>query len=249
MLSGIILSKNEENNIEACIKSLSFCNEILVIDDNSDDNTVSIAKKLGVKVLIRNLNADFAGQHNFAAEKADGEWVLFVDADERVSKNLANEIKRNLKQDRYDVFVFKRIDHMWGKWIRHGECGYFRSARLYKKGAGKWVRSIHEYFSSHEKSKLLKNPILHYSHQTIKEFINKINIWSSWHAFENNKENKHSTLIKIIIFPIGHFLFNYVLRLGFLDGMYGFVFAIIMASHSFLSWSKLWMLQKGYTKI
>src|SRR5258706_16237953 len=91
-ITAIILAKNEENNISECVKSTSFCDEILVIDDNSTDKTVSIAKKLGTKVISHSLNNNFSAQRNFGLSQAMNEWVLFIDADERVSNELQNEI-------------------------------------------------------------------------------------------------------------------------------------------------------------
>lgn len=245
-LSAVIITKNEEINIEECIKSLSFCDEIIVIDDYSTDNTVIIAKELGAKIFKRALNSDFAAQRNFGLQKAKYEWVLFVDADERVTEALASEITNYKLQITNDIagYYFRRIDYMWGKFLTHGEVGTLKLIRLAKKGAGKWMRKVHEYWDVEGKKSELKNPLMHYPHPTLSEFLDELNIFSTLHAKANRQEGKRSTLVKIIVWPIVKFLQNYILRFGFLDGVAGFVLAVTMSLNSYLSWSKLWFYQK-----
>ncbi len=249
MISCVILTKNEERNIKDCILSAKMvANEIIVVDDNSSDKTREIAKNLGAKVFIRDLKNDFSAQSNFAIKKAKSKWVLFLDADERISKNLAKEIISCVKTNNFNGFFLKRIDYVWGGWLTHGEQGAFKSLRLVKKNSGLWKRLVHQYFEIKGFSKTLKNPLLHYPHPTIERFIRKVNKWSSLHSLANKEEGKRSNIIKIIFFPIFHFLRNFVLRFGFLDGIRGFVFAVLMSFHSFLSWSKLWIIQKEDSK-
>jgi glycosyltransferase involved in cell wall biosynthesis len=251
-ISAVVLTKNEEKNIEDCLKTLSFCDEIIVVDDNSVDLTPNIAKKISAKVFSRDMNMNYAEQSNFGMEKAANEWVLFIDADERVTEQLKNEILTSIKNFGKEilVFKFKRVDYMWGKWLRHGEIGTFLSPRLVKKGPGKWKRRVHPYYSYMGLTKVLNNPILHYPHPTLESFIASVNRWSTWHAIANYEEKKRSNLFKIVFFPIAHFIKNYIFRFGFLDGMRGFVFAMMMSFHSLLSWGKLFILQKkGLTKI
>jgi len=160
---------------------------------------------------------------------------------------LAKEIVGVLKRDDYDAFRLKRNDFVWGKWITHGEVGSFTSVRLVKKGIGKWKRRVHQYFETAGKVGLLENPLLHYPFQDLYSFITKIEMWSSLHAIANMEEGKHSTVGKVVFYPVGHFVKNYLIRLGYLDGMQGFVFALVMAGHSFLAWSKQWLLQRQHT--
>lgn len=245
-ISALILTKNEEKNISECISGLKFCDEIIVIDDNSSDNTVEIAKRSGAKVFQRNLDRDFAGQRNYALEKASGKWVFFVDADERVSDELRKEIKKEIDSpDNPHVGYFvRRDDYMWGKKLKYGETGGVLLLRLARKSAGKWVRSVHEVWKAVGRTKTLRNPLKHYSHQTLREFISDINFHSDLHAVANYKEGKRSSWVKILFWPRAHGFKNWVLKLGFLDGTEGFVFALIMSFHSFLSWSKLWIKER-----
>lgn len=244
-ISAVILSKNEEKNIAECILGLRFCDEVVVIDDNSSDKTVEIARSLGAKVFIRNLDRDFAGQRNYALQKASGRWVFFVDADERVSQELREEIKKEigLPDNPHVGYFLGRADHIWGKRLKYGETGSILLLRLGRKSAGKWVRNVHEVWKVVGRTKSLKNPLKHYPHQTLKEFISDINFHSDLHAVANYKEGKRSNLVKIIVIPPGKFISNWIFRLGFLDGREGFVLALMMSFHSFLSWSKLWIRQ------
>jgi len=243
-LTVVILTKNEELNIADCIKAVKFADEILVIDDNSNDQTVNIANKLGAKVIKRFLNENYASQKNFALKEAKNDWVLFVDADERITKELENEIKNALTESRYSAFRFRRIDLFLGKWLKYGEIGAYRDIRLMKKDSGKWVRRVHESFETEVRVGNLKSPLRHYSHQSLGNLIESTNRWSDWHAKANREEKKHSSVIKILFWPELKFINNYILRLGFLDGLQGFVFAIFMNFHSYLAWSNLWLLQK-----
>ncbi len=240
MISAIVLTKNEEKNIAKCIKSLLWANEIILIDDFSADNTISIAKKLGAKVYRRHLNNDFAAQRNFGLSKAKEEWILFIDADEEITRELKKEIL-NLKLQNYSGFYLKRRDIWLRKALSYGEVGNTKLLRFAKKNSGKWNRKVHEYWHVNGNIGKLQNPILHYPHQSIKEFIESINKYSIIHSQELKKENKKSSLVKIIFWPLGKFFVNYFLKLGFLDGVEGFIIAGVMSFHSFLSWSKAWM--------
>jgi glycosyltransferase involved in cell wall biosynthesis len=244
MISAVILTKNEENQIGDCIRALDFCDEIILVDDNSSDKTQELAKEKKAKIFVRDMNMNYSQQSNFGLEKARGEWVLFIDADERISEKLRDEIIYALKNESDNAGYFlKRIDYIWGKWLRYGDVNKFKSLRLVRKDSGHWKRRVHPFFSINGKTKTLVNPILHYPHQSITEFIIAVNRWSTWHALANYEEGKKSSLNKIFLYPIMKFILNYLFRLGFLDGIQGLVFSIIMSFHSYLSWSKLWLIQ------
>lgn len=246
MISAVILTKNEAKNIRECIESLRFCDEVIVLDDESNDSTRELVKRLGAKVYIRKIEGDFAAQRNFGQDVAKGEWVFFVDADERVSKELASEIIQvtNDPTIHFNGFFLKRDDFLWGNRLTHGEIGVVKLLRLAKKGAGKWRRRVHEVWNVSGETYMLKNPLLHYPHQSLREFLDDINRMSSLDSQAKYEEGKKATITKILFWPPGKFFYNFVLRRGFLDGMEGFVVAEIMSFHSFLSWSKLWILQR-----
>lgn len=242
MISAIVLIKNEEKNITACLASLLFCNEIIIIDDYSTDMTLSQVKELSTKIRIykRHLDNNFAEQRNFGLTKARGDWILFVDADERIPQSLRDEIQQKIKDGKYDAFYVQRRDFFLGKEMKYGETGNIKILRLGRRNYGKWRRKVHETWSVKGNIGELKNRILHYPHTTISEFINDINNYSTIHAEENKRERKKSGIDKIILYPIGKFFVNYFFKLGFLDGIPGFILATMMSFHSFLAWSKQW---------
>jgi glycosyltransferase involved in cell wall biosynthesis len=246
-LSCVILTKNEEKVIKKCIKSVDFCDETIVIDDSSTDKTVEIGKELGAKVYKRGLENNYAKQRNFALKKAKGKWVLFVDADEIVPPELKSEIVNviNAPATNYLGYKIRRKDFLWGKELKHGEVGSVRLLRLARRKAGKWRRRVHEEWIILGRVGNLKSPLYHYPHPTLREFTTSVNRFSSLHAKANYGEGKRSNTLKILLWPILKFVRNYVFKLGFLDGMQGFMVAMIMSFHSFLAWGKLWMLQKN----
>ena len=243
-ISAIILAKNEEENIKECLKGLKWCNELIVIDDYSEDKTAKIAKDLGAKVYRRSLNNNFAAQRNFGLSRTKGEWVFFVDADERVSPVLASEIKEKTRGRKYNGFFLKRQDYFGRKKLNHGETSKVRLLRLGRKDSGSWQREVHETWLIKGKAGELNNPLLHYPHQTISEFLKEINFYSTLHAKALSKEGVKGNLWRIVFYPLAKFLQNYFLRLGFLDRMPGFIVASMMSWHSFLAQSKLYLKRK-----
>lgn len=246
MISAVVLAKNEEKNIRRCLEGLKWCDEILVIDDDSDDRTVGIAERFGARVIKHSLSRDFAQQRNFGLEKARGEWVFFVDADERVSGKLTNEIQTLTRSNAViqigvNGFYLKRVDFFMGRWLKYGEIGKIRILRLARKDAGKWVRSVDEKWEVAGKTKVLTNPLLHYSHSSLTKFLTSINERSSLNAQEFYEEGKRITFGEWLK-PLVKFVQNYFFRLGFLDGTAGFVFAVLMSLHSFMVRGKLYLL-------
>ena len=242
-ISAIIIAKNEEKNIEECLKNLTFCDEVVIVDDNSTDKTATIAKRLGAKVFQHSLNNNFATQRDFGLSKAAGDWLLFVDADERVDAKLAKEIQNLIQSNVLENgFYIKRLDYMWGKVLVHGEAGDIYLLRLAKKNAGKWKGKVHETWSIKEPTGVLKNVLYHYPNPTISEFLEKINFYSSLRANELYDAQVKTSFWQIIAYPKAKFIQNYILRRGFMDGNAGFVFAMIMSFHSFLVRGKLWQL-------
>ncbi|PIS16106.1 hypothetical protein COT62_00135 [Candidatus Roizmanbacteria bacterium CG09_land_8_20_14_0_10_41_9] len=244
MITAVILAKNEEKHIGKTIQSLSFCNEIIVVDDNSNDATREIAEKLGCRVLPRSLNSDFAGQRNFAMEQAKHDWILFVDADEEVTTELRENILQNVTNNTRDIgsYALKRRDFFWGKELQYGETKKARSVgliRLMKKRAGVWHGSVHEAFVPHGTTGSLTGFLDHFPHQTISEFLQDINFYSSLRARELARKQKTATVFSLLFFPLGKFILTYIIYLGFLDGPAGFTYAFMMSFHSFLTRAKL----------
>jgi glycosyltransferase involved in cell wall biosynthesis len=244
MISVVILAKDEEKNLQECLGSVKWTDKIIVIDDNSSDKTVEIAKKFGAKIFTHSLNNDFAAQRNFALEKASGEWILFVDADERISPDLKKEIMEAIKKINVNGFYLKRQDFFGGRWLKHGETANVRLLRLGRRGKGKFERKVHETWEIKGEIGELKNPLLHYPHQTLSDFIDHVNFHSTLHAEALEKEGVKPSLWRIIFYPKAKFIQNYIFRLGFLDGTPGIIVALMMSFHSFLARAKLYFLWK-----
>jgi glycosyltransferase involved in cell wall biosynthesis len=241
MISAVVLTKNGKEKIKECLAGLKWCDEIVVIDDNSTDGTEKIAKKEGARVFSHSLNDDFASQRNFALEKAQYDWIFFVDDDERVTAELAEEIQKKIKTTRAAGFSFKRIDNFLGYWLRYGEIGQVRLIRLARRGTGEWRRRVDEKWEVRGKTETLKNPLRHYPHPTLTQFLIKINERSTLNAQVFYEEGKRLTLGEWLK-PKLKFIDNYFFRLGFLDGVPGFVFGVLMSLHSFAVRVKLYLI-------
>ena len=242
MLSCVVLTKNEEKYLPRCLRTLKFCDEIVVVDDFSQDKTVAIAKKFGARVFQRRLNNNFAAQRNFGLQKAKGDWVLFVDADEEVTPQLRKELLQSIKVGKYDGFYLGRQDYFLGKRLRFGETARVKLLRLAKKGKGQWRMPVHEVWRIKGKIGELKNPLLHRRHLTVAQFVDKLNFYSSIRAQQLYRQGVRSSWLTILAYPLGKFFYNYFWRLGFLDGQVGFVMAVLMSIHSFLVRAKLYLL-------
>lgn len=242
MITAVIITKNEEKNIAECLRGLSWCDEVVVVDDNSEDKTQEIARKMGARVYAHALNDDFSQQRNFGLEKAKGEWVLFVDADERVSQPLWYEIMSHTNDPigNYAGFYLRRIDVLWGKELKHGEIGNIRLLRLAKKDAGEWHGKVHETWKVKGKTLVLDKQLLHYPHETVETFLKEINYYTDLRAEELHKKKAKAFWWSIILYPKAKFVLNYIIRGGFRDGLPGLVFALMMSFHSFLVRGKLW---------
>ncbi|MBI3443415.1 glycosyltransferase family 2 protein [Candidatus Woesebacteria bacterium] len=245
-ISAVVLTKNSEDTIKACISSLSWCTEIIVVDDYSSDATVRIAKKSGAILFFRKLENDFAAQRNFALAKARSDWVFFVDADEQVTQELTREILQKIETGTAVGFKLKRSDFFLGRRLAFGETGKIRLTRLGKKGFGLWERPIHEEWQLKGVIGNLALPLIHHPHSNLAGFLSKINWYTTLNAHYFNTQGVTSSWFEILLFPPAKFLKNYFFLGGFLDGMEGFIHALCMSFHSFLTRAKLYLLQNKF---
>lgn len=241
MLTAVVLTHNEENNLAKCLDSLKFCDEILVVDDNSTDKTFEIAKKYKARVVQHALNGDFSAQRIFALSQIKSGWILFIDADEIVPPPLASEITgRLLKGDSFLGFFIPRVDYLWGKHMHHGDTKT-SLLRLARRGAGEWQGKVHETWHVTGRTGVLTHPLLHYPHPTITDFLRHINIYSTLRAGELRAAGIKTNLLEIIFYPVGKFLYLWIWKLGLADGTRGFISALTMAFYSFLVRGKLYL--------
>lgn len=250
-LTAIVLTKNEEKNIYDCLESVLWCDEIIIVDDFSEDRTLEVAKSINeekIKIFQHKLEGDFSSQRNFGLDKAESEWVLFLDADERVSQDLRAEINDVIidetSKPKNSGYLIKRIDYMWGKELKHGETGDIKLLRLGRKKKGKWIGQVHEIWQIEGKLGEFNEALIHYPHQSIREFLSEINFYTDLRAKELYRNGKICKTRDIIFYPLGKFIKNYFVKLGFLDGLEGLIFALMMSFHSFLVRSKLWTISR-----
>lgn len=244
MISAVVLTRNDEAVLARCLESLLWCDEVVTVDDNSTDGTVAVAKKYGAKVFTHALNNDFAAQRNFGMKKAEGEWVLFVDSDEVVSEELKKEVNQTVNGKRQTVkgYFIRRKDFWGGKWLTQGETANVRILRLGRKDAGKWEQPVHEEWKIVGVVGTLVHPLLHYPHQNVAQFLEKVNRYSTFYARHLHSQGVREPAWHIVVKPTAKFFVNYLWRLGFLDGTAGMAHALIMSLHSFLVRGKLWQL-------
>lgn len=244
MISAVVLTHNEEKNIQSCLSTIKWCDEIIVVDDESTDKTSDIARKFGATVFIRALNGNFSEQRNFGLTKAKGDWIFFVDADERVSEALWFEIMQHTNSliSNYSGFFLKRRDVIWGHELAYGETGNIKLLRLAKKDAGEWEGAVHEVWKINGNTASLNNPLMHYPHVNVEKFLREINFYTNLRAKELYSKKKKTAWVSILFYPSVKFVQNYILKLGFRDGVPGLLLALMMSFHSFLVRSKLWIL-------
>ncbi len=251
-VSGVVLTRNEEENIERCLDSLSWCGEIIIIDDFSTDQTREIAESRGAVVYKRRLEKDFAGQRNFGLEKANHDWVLFVDADETVSPSLAQEIVRRLKKPEYKGFKIPRQEYFINKRLHCTDkpswdwsFGFNKLLRLGRKSAGKWKGKVHEVWDIQAEVGEMQGKLIHYSYPDITTALKKINQYSSIRAQELNEQGEKTNLGEILIYPIGKFTKDFFWQGGYKDKTSGFIYCLLIAFQSFLTRGKLWQVSNS----
>lgn len=238
-LSVVIITKDEEQNIEACLESVKWADEIVIVDSLSTDKTVEISRKYTDKVFLRAFTT-YDEQRNFGNQQASCPWILALDADERVTPALKEEIQRAIREGTRDGYWIPRLDYMFGKMVRHGGWYPQYHLRLYRKDAAKWVGAVHEKVVLNGKVGYLKNPLLHYSHLTISNFIQKLDRYTSLEAEQLYAQGKRTNILKMFFWPLVVFAYKYFYRLGFLDGIHGLVLATSLAYYHFVKHAKLW---------
>ena len=247
-ISAIVITRNEQANIEACLRSLDWTDEIVVVDSGSSDKTVTLAKRITPKVFLRKWDG-FGAAKSFAVSKAKGEWILWVDADERVPELLKEEILKTVSSpSTHAAFSFPRKSNFLGRWILHSGWYPGRVVRLFKKGAGEFTgHKVHERLIVQGSIGELKSDILHYTDPNLFHYFEKFNRYTSLGAEELVREGTAFSLWQVLVKPWWTFLRMYFIRLGFLDGFQGFVLAVVSSAYVFIKYTKLWELDARKT--
>jgi len=243
-LSCAIITKNEERNIASCLQSVSFADELVVVDSGSTDMTIEIAKKFGCRVFVRPFDG-FGHQKQYAIERCKGEWILLIDADERVPEETRSKIEEVLAEDRgVSAFGFTRKNFFRGRWMRHGGLWPDRVIRLFKKGRAQMSRRpVHEHLIVDGKVSFLEVPLLHFLEGSVDIVLKKIELYADLHAEEALRRGQGSSVVRAAAHASLAFLYKYIIRLGFLDGQEGLLFASFDAIARFVKYTRLWELK------
>ena len=243
-ITAIIPTLNEAIHIEDAIKSVSFADEIIVIDSFSNDDTIALAKKQDVTIIQRVFD-DYSTQKNFAIAKAKHEWIYILDADERVTPALREEILDCLKDPSDFVgFHIHRTFYFAGKKINYSGFQHDKVIRLFRKDKCKYNgKIVHERIEAEGKVGFLKNKIEHYTYRSYDHFITKLNRYAALKAHILYNKNKRATFFHILIKPPFKFFIHYFIRLGFLDGFRGFILSVVLSYGVLARYIKLWLLK------
>ncbi len=245
-ISAIVIVYNEEKNIRRCLESLSWTDEIVVVDSYSQDRTKEIASSFTDKIFDLKWEG-FGKKKEFAREKASCDWVLSIDADEVVSEKLKQEIKTIIKKDEtLDGYYIPRLSNFLGKWIRHSGWYPDHSLRFFKKNKAQFDSSlVHEKLILNGKTGFLKSELLHYTDPDIHHYLLKLDRYTTLGAEKLFQKGKNTSLFDLILKPPAIFFKMFIQKAGFLDGWHGFLLACFSSFHVFTKYAKLWHLGKS----
>lgn len=239
----VISAYNEEHIIESCLKSVSWADEIIVVDNASLDKTASIAKKYKATVFSRPNNPMLNINKNYGFTKASGDWILNLDADEVVDNELRDEITRIVSADGSDVqgYQIARKNMLFGKWIQHAGWYPDYQMRLFKRGAGKFAeKHVHEHVHVTGETGIVSGHIVHTSFQTVSQFIRKHDLYSTNEAENLLQDGYVFHAMDCIRFPRREFISRYFAREGYKDGLHGLALSLLMAFYHLFIFLKLW---------
>ena len=238
-LAVLILTFNEELHIEECMNSAAFADEIVVIDSGSTDRTVEMAENAGAKVAVRPMADGFAAQRNFALTQTDAEWVLFLDADERITEELAKEITSVVAQNEPVAYELLRYNFIFRQPMNHGVFRPDYSLRLYPRTAISWTGLVHEKAHVSCPVHRLKSKMLHYTYDDWERYFSKFNNYTTIMARKMYEEGKTASLAKLLFRPLWAFFRVYILQNGWRDGKLGLIFSINHFFYTFVKYAKL----------
>jgi glycosyltransferase involved in cell wall biosynthesis len=245
-LSVTIIAWNEEERLRGCLESVAWADEIVVVDAESGDKTVQIAHEFTDKVSVRPWPG-FAAQKNFAIDQASGDWILSLDADERVTPELRDRVRAILKDESaVDGYSIPRRNIFWGAWVRHGGLYPDYQLRLFRRSAGRFVENaVHESVTVSGRVEALAEPMLHHSYRDLEDFVRRSNRYSTLSAQDWIRRGRRAGLMGLVTRPLGRFFSMYIVHRGFLDGWRGFVLAVLYAEYVFLRMAKVWETRRG----
>lgn len=238
-VSAVIITRNEAKKLPDCLRSVAFCAEILVVDSGSSDATVEIAQSHGARVVFQEW-LGFGPQKQFAVDRASYDWVLCIDADERVSEALQLSLCAAMSSPAGIAYRFARCNRFLGHWLRHGEGYPDMSLRLFDRRHARWSDDlVHERVVVTGDVQTVPGDLLHESQETLDHYLQKQNCYTTLQARMLRARGKRFSLWKMLLSPLFRFIRFYFFRLGFLDGRAGLVHILIGCQNSFFKYAKL----------
>ena len=238
-LSITIITLNEERRIGKCIKSVSFADEVVVVDSGSQDRTVEIAEQAGARVIQQEW-LGYGRQKQFAVEQATNEWVLCLDADEWLSPELSRSIQSVLEHPEFSAYQFPRRNRFMGRWLRHGEGYPDWSLRLFDRNHAHWSEDeVHEKVVPDGEIGKVSGDLMHESEETIQQYLAKQDRYTTLQTQRLKADGKRGSAIKMVLSPMFRFIKFYFIRLGVLDGFPGLIHILIGCRNSFTKQIKL----------
>lgn len=247
-LSVTIITRNEEAQIEGAIASVAWADEILVVDSHSSDRTVALAQAAGARVIVRDWPG-YIAQKNFAADQAAHDWILSLDADERVTPELATSIRQTLEQPTDSAYTCPRLTWYLGKWITGTDWYPDVQTRLYNRRAASWSGAlVHESLSVSGSRSRLAGDLHHYAYRNIGDHLDTIDRYTALAARQMFESGRRVSTAQIALHPPLAFIRNYVAKGGFRLGTVGFVVSVLNTYYVFLKFARLWELHHRYTE-
>ena len=249
-VSVLILARNEEKNIGDCIKSCSFADDILIIDDGSTDNTIKIAEELGARVIHRNMNGDWGAQQTFAIHNAKYPWIFFIDADERCTPELGDEIAAAVAKNDQIAYWIKRKNKFKNNVATHGSLRPDYVCRL-MPAEGSYVEGeVHPQIVTPYKNAKMKYHMFHFTYDNWEQHMNKINKYTTLASEKyKNQGKKMNFFLDVFLRPLWGFFKEYIIDLGILDGKIGWAFAVSHYYYTTMKYVKLYYLYKDNGKL
>jgi hypothetical protein len=246
VLAAVVLTRNEESNIEECLRSLAWADQLLVLDSNSTDGTVEAARKAGARVELRTF-VNYADQRNAAFDLTDSNWVFFVDADERASPELASEVRTAVQSPSIVGWWVPRRNYIWGKWIQHAGWYPDYQLRLLKRGSARYdlARPVHEVVNLDGQEGWLQNALIHYNYRTVLQFLRKQDAYATFEARILREKGIHPRPHSLILQPLREFWRRYVSLQGYRDGGHGLVLSLLMGYYTHVAYRRARSLPDG----
>ena len=241
-LTVTVITHNEAAHIGAALDSVAWADEVIVVDSGSSDRTAEIARAKATRVIVREWPG-YSAQKNFAADQASNDWVLSMDADERVTPRLAAEIRGVLSTEpAARGYRIKRVSHYLGRWIHTTDWSHDYQLRLYDRRAGRWNGlRIHESFRlTNGRPAQLRGEMEHYAYRDISHHLQKIDAYTTLLAEQWMEEGRTTTAVHVAVHPFLAFLRNYIMRAGIRQGTVGLVISLLNSYYVFLKFAKLW---------